>query len=276
VAAVREEGLVAAGPSRLLVAAGPAVLLLAALIPELRPVAALILLTGWGALRATRRPEAIAWAAVIPVALVLPWPWILGADTPLGEGGCTSPTSVIAVRRLAVAAFGLAVVAGLARVHGSGLVELGLRRPRALEAAVAIAAVLVVALGGLVVGPWLARPFFGDLDFPRPLAALVPAVAFGVANGVLEEVSYRGAMQAWLGRVTPLAWAVGVQGLAFGIVHAGPEVLALLPVHIALMAAVGVVGGVARAKLGSLWVPIGVHVGADIALYVGLACRAAP
>jgi membrane protease YdiL (CAAX protease family) len=71
----------------------------------------------------------------------------------------------------------------------------------------------------------------------------------------------------------PLAWAIGLQGLAFGIVHAGPDVLALLPVHIALMAAVGVAGGVTRARLGSLWIPIGVHVGADIALYVGLACR---
>jgi membrane protease YdiL (CAAX protease family) len=121
----------------------------------------------------------------------------------------------------------------------------------------------------------LARPFFGELDFPRPVAALLPAVFFGVANGVLEEVSYRGAMQAWLGRAMPLAWAIGLQGIVFGIVHAGPNVLALLPVHIALMAVMGIAGGVARARLGSLWLPIGVHVGADIALYVGLACRAA-
>jgi len=85
---------------------------------------------------------------------------------------------------------------------------------------------------------WAARPFFGELDFPTPAAALVPAIAFGM-------------------------------------VHAGPDVLALLPVHIALMSAAGIAGGAARARLGSLWVPIGVHVGADIALYVGLACRAA-
>ena len=273
--AVRVEGPVAAGTNRLLVAWGPAILLLAALVPELRPVAAVVLVAGWGILRAARRPEAIAWAAVLPVALVLPWPWLLGADTPLGSAGCTDPASVIAVRRVAVAAFGLAVVAALARTHGSGLTELGLRRPRAPEAAVAFAALLVLAGGGLVVGPWLARPFFGDLDFPRPIAALVPAVAFGVANGVLEEISYRGAMQAWLGRAMPMAWAIGVPALVFGIVHAGPEVLALLPVHIAVMVAVGVAGGVARARLGSLWIPIGVHVGADIALYVGLACRAA-
>ena len=258
-----------------LVGAGPAVLLVGALVPPFRPAAALVLLGGWVALRATRRPEAIAWAAVLPVALILPWPWILGADVPLGSVGCADPASTIAVRRVAVAAFGLALVAGLAYAHGSGRRELGLRAPRRLEAAVAILAVVAVAVGGLVIGPWLARPFFGELDFVRPLGALVPAVLFGVANGALEEVSYRGAMQAWLGRVMPLAVAIGIQGLAFGVVHAGPDVLALLPVHIALMAAVGIAGGLARARLGSLWILIGVHVGADIALYVGLACRAA-
>jgi len=261
--------------ARWLVAAGPTILLVAALSPGLRPVAAVVLLAGWGALQVARRPEAIAWAAVLPVGIVLPWPQVLGLDSPLGALGCVDPLSAIAMRRVAVAMFGLAVIAGLARAHGSGLEELGLRRPGRREAAVAVCSVLVLALGGLVIGPWLARPFFGELDFPRPVGALLPAVAFGVANGVLEEVSYRGAMQAWLGRVMPLAAAIGLQGLAFGIVHAGPEVLALLPVHIALMAAVGVAGGVARARLGSLWIPIGVHVGADIALYMGLACRAA-
>ncbi len=260
---------------RVLVAAGPAVLLAAAFVPGLRPPLAVVLLVGWAVLRAARRPEAIAWAAVLPVALVLPWPWLLGADAPLGGAGCIAPLSTIALRRVLVAAFGLLVVAGLAVAHRSSLDELGLRRPSRLEAAGAIGGVLVLAVGGLWIGPLLARPFFGELDFPVPLAALLPAVLFGVANGVLEEVSYRGAMQAWLARAMPLAWAIGLQGLAFGVVHAGPEVLALLPVHIALMSAVGVAGGVARVKLGSLWVPIGVHVGADIALYVGLACRAA-
>jgi membrane protease YdiL (CAAX protease family) len=260
---------------RLLVAAGPVLLLGAAFAPGLRPSLAVLLLAGWAILRAARRPEAIAWAAVLPVALVLPWPWLLGADAPLGEEACIAPLSTIVLRRVLVAAFGLLVVAGLAVAHRSSRQELGLRRPSRAEAAVALGGLLVLAIGGLWIGPLLARPFFGELDFPVPLAALLPAVLFGVANGVLEEVSYRGAMQAWLGRAMPMAWAIGIQGLAFGVVHAGPDVLALLPVHIALMSAVGVTGGVARARLGSLWVPIGVHVGADIAIYVGLACRAA-
>ncbi|MFN8628984.1 MAG: CPBP family intramembrane glutamic endopeptidase [Chloroflexota bacterium] len=258
-----------------LIAGGPAILLAAALAPGLRPVAAGLLLGGWLLLRAARRPEAIAWAAVLPVGLVLPWPWLLGADVPLGDPACTDPLSSIVLRRLAVAGFGLAVITGLARVHASGPRELGLGRPAGLQAAAALGGAIVLAGGGLVIGPWLARPFFGELEFPRPAAALVPAILFGLANGVLEEVSYRGAMQAWLGRAMPIAWAIAIQGLAFGSVHAGPEVLALLPVHIALMGAVGIAGGLVRARLGSLWLPIGVHVGADIALYVGLACRAA-
>jgi membrane protease YdiL (CAAX protease family) len=255
--------------------AGPALLLTGALVPGLRPVVAAVLLAGWVALTAARHPSAIAWAAVLPVGLAVTWPWILGADAPLGDPACTVPLSVIVVRRVVVAAIGLAVVAGLARADGSGLAELGLRRPGLREAVVALAGVAVLAVGGLVVGPWIARPFFGELDFPVPAGALVPAVVFGLANGVLEEVAYRGAMQAWLGRTMPMAWAIAVQGLAFGIVHAGPDVLALLPLHVALLGAVGVAGGVARARFGSLWIPIGVHVGADIALYVGLACRAA-
>ena len=89
------------------------------------------------------------------------------------------------------------------------------------------------------------------------------------AAGLLEIALSSEDETARLGR------AIALQGLAFGIVHAGPEVLALLPVHIALMGAVGVAGGIVRARTGSLWLPIGAHVGADIALYVGLACRAA-
>ena len=206
--------------------------------------------------------------------MVLTWPWVLGPDEPLGAIGCVDPLSAIVVRRVLVAALVLTLVAILARIHVSGVTELGLRRPAFAEGVVAVAGCLLLAVGGLWVGPAIARPFFGTLEFPVPPAAIVPAVVFGIANGVLEEVVYRGAMQAWLGRLAPLWLAIGYQALVFGIVHGGPEVLALLPVHIALLAAVGVAGGLVRWRTGSLWIPIGVHVGADIALYVGLACRA--
>jgi membrane protease YdiL (CAAX protease family) len=239
-------------------------------------VIAVLLAGGWVALRLGHHPAAIAWAAVLPVAVVLTWPWLLGADVPLGDPGCRDPSSVIALRRVVLAAVGLSLVAGLAAVHRSGFRELGLVRPQRGEGVAAIGGCALLVVAGLVIGPAIARPFFGELDFPVPVAALVPALVFGVANGVLEEVLYRGAMQAWLGRLAPVVWSIAFQGLAFGIVHAGPEVLALLPVHIALLAGVGIAGGLVRWRLGSLWIPIGIHVGADIALYVGLACRPAP
>ena len=131
----------------------------------------------------------------------------------------------------------------------------------------------MLVVGGLVIGPAIVAPFFGQLAFPVPPAALVPAIVFGLANGITEEVAYRGAMQGWLGRLAPVWVAIGFQGLVFGVVHAGPEVLTLLPVHIALLATAGIAAGVIRWRTGTLWIPAGIHVGADIALYVGLACR---
>jgi membrane protease YdiL (CAAX protease family) len=254
-------------------AIGPGLLLVGALVPDLRPVVAIAIVAGWTLLAVTRRPGSIAWAAVLPLAVVLTWPWVLGADVQVGDPACRDVLSEIAVRRMAVAGVGLAIVGCLAAIYRSGRRELGLARPGRAEAVVAVGGCLVLVAGGLVIGPAIARPFFGALDYPVPLAALVPAVLFGIANGVLEEVLYRGALQAWLARLAPIGWAIGFQGLVFGIVHAGPEVLALLPVHIALLTGVGIAAGLVRWKLGSLWVPIGIHVGADVALYVGLACR---
>jgi membrane protease YdiL (CAAX protease family) len=263
------------GPRAAVAALGPALLLAGALAPGLRPLVAVAIVAGWVPLRATRHPAGVAWAAVLPLAVVLTWPWLLGADAPVGDPACRDPFSAIAVRRIVAAVVGLAIVGALSVAHGSDRRELGLARPSRPEALVAFAGCLVLVVAGLFVGPTIARPFFGELDFPRPPAALIPAMLFGIANGVLEEVLYRGAMQAWLARLVPLGWAIVFQGLVFGIVHAGPEVLTLLPVHIALLTAVGIGGGLARWRFGSLWIPIGIHVGADIALYVGLACRAA-
>lgn len=244
-------------------------------MPWLRPVAAVVLAVGWLLLWRARRPGAIAWAAALPLGVALVWPWILGADVPLGVDGCQDPVSVIAIRRVVLAGVVLGLVAALARVHRSNAAELGLRQPSPREAGIAIGGGVALVVGGLVVGPLIARPFFGPLDFPVPPAALLPALVFGLANGTTEEVVYRGSLQGWLGRLSPAWLAVGYQGLVFGIVHAGPEVVALLPLHVALLATCGVGAGLIRRWTGSLAIPIGVHVGADIALYVGLACRSA-
>ena len=189
-----------------LAAIGPALLLAGALVPAGRPFVAVLVVLGWPALRLLHRPSAIAWAAVLPLSVVLVWPWLLGADAPIGDPACRDPFSVIAVRRLAVAGVGLALVGALAVAHASSWTEIGLRRATVPEAFVSVAGCLILIAAGLFVGPAIARPFFGELEFPVPPEALVPAILFGVANGVLEEVLYRGALQAWLGRRVPLAW----------------------------------------------------------------------
>jgi membrane protease YdiL (CAAX protease family) len=206
------------GPDGLVAALGPGLLLVGALVPDLRPVVAFAIVAGWTLLVLTRRPGAIAWAAALPLAVVLTWPWVLGADVPVGDPECRDVLSAIALRRMAVAVVGLAIVGLLAVVHRSGRSELGLGRPGRVEAVVAVGGCLVLVAGGLVIGPAIARPFFGELDYPVPLGALIPAILFGVANGVLEEVLYRGALQAWLARLAPIGWMIVFQGLVFGIV----------------------------------------------------------
>lgn len=255
---------------------GPAIALVAAVAPSLRPWAALALAAGWLALRIRQRPEAVAWAAVLPIGVAFSWPWVMGSDVALGSAGCADPLSAIVVRRLVQAGAVLAVVAMLALAHRSDLGELGLRRPAVGEGALAAVGLAVLAIGGLVVGPLVAQPFFGALDFPIPPAALLPAVLFGVTNAMLEELSYRGAMQAWIARQWPLSAAIGYQGLLFGVAHAGQDIVALQLPFVLLLASVGIAFGILRQRTGSLAIPIGIHVGSDIALYVGLACRAAP
>lgn len=258
-----------------LAAAGPAVALTAAILPPLRPWAAMALAAGWLALWAGGRRQAVTWAAVLPIGVAFSWPWVLGSDVPLGPTGCVDPISSIVVRRLLQAAAVLAVIAVLAGAHRSDRLELGLRRPSMGEGAVAAVGLAVLAIGGLVIGPAVARPFFGQLDFPIPPGVVWPAILFGLANGTLEEVAYRGSMQSWLARRWPTSVAIGYQGLLFGVIHAGQDVVGLQLLFVVLLSLVGVAAGILRLRTRSIAMPLGIHIGADIALYVGLACRAA-
>jgi hypothetical protein len=115
--------------SRAVASGGPVVLLLAALVPEQRLLAAVAIMLGWVVLRLARRLEAIAWAAVLPVAVALVWPFLAGNDVPVGEVACVDPLSAITVRRVGLAGVVLVLVALLAVAHGSDLAELGLVRP---------------------------------------------------------------------------------------------------------------------------------------------------
>lgn len=219
--------------------------------------------------------HAIAWAAMLPVAAILAWASVYGRDVPLGAVGCPNPTSTIALSRALEAAAVLSIVvllASILRVRGA---DIGVRGADHAILAAAAGVGVLAAVGGLVVGPILAAPFFGEVSFAIPAAAIVPALIFGVANGVMEEVAYRGWLQNHLAPFVGAGGAIVLQGLVFGIAHVGPEVTGPLWLHVAQMSAAGIVAGVFARRFGLLPV-IAVHVGADVALYFGLACRAIP
>jgi membrane protease YdiL (CAAX protease family) len=249
------------------------VLVVGGTIEVLRPVGVVVLLIGLVAVGRPLRPATLAWAAALPVGIELAWPIILGRDGALGAL-CADPLTEIVVRRIVQAGLILAVVVLLSRWLGQGPSTLGLTRPDSRAAGAAVAAGLIVSVGGLYLGPALATPLFGRVGFVAPVATIVPALAFAVANGMLEEITYRGVLMRWLGRLVGIWPALVVQGVVFGLAHAGPEILpAMLPVHITIMAACGIALGLVTLRTGSLTLAIGVHIGADVALYYGLACR---
>ena len=128
---------------------------------------------------------------------------------------------------------------------------------------------------GLLVGAALAKPFFGSfsLDLGN-LGFLVPALVFATANGVAEELAYRGALMNWTARVTGTWTALIAQAVVFGLAHGGPDVGGS---PIVLMAALGLGGFIAgwiALRTRSLLLPMAWHIALDLPLYAYLACRA--
>jgi membrane protease YdiL (CAAX protease family) len=93
------------------------------------------------------------------------------------------------------------------------------------------------------------------------------------ANGTMEEVAYRGALLAWLGRASvPMVALVG-QAVVFGAAHTGGDYVdEAWPVLVGV-AAGGLLAGLVVRATGSLWLPIAVHIGFDVPLYFAVACR---
>ncbi len=182
--------------------------------------------------------------------------------------------SPLAWLRVAEALLVIAAVVLLARVLGTSLRGLGLRRPTRREVVLGLAAILLVPVPSLYLGAILAEPFFGpmDLDLAQP-AAIVPALLLAVANGSMEELAYRGALMAWLSRAAgPAAGLLG-QAVVFGFAHTGPDFTGpALPVVLAIMAA-GLVAGLIVRRTGSLWFVIAAHIAFDVPLYYAAACR---
>lgn len=248
-------------------------LVAAALEPPLR----LPLLGGLGVgLALAPRAGIVRWAfaAGIPVAVILVWGELVGSRLLGGAFACADPVSPLAWLRVAEAVLVIGSVLLLARTLGTSVQDLGLHRPSRTEVGLGVAAVLLVPVPGLYLGVILAEPFFGPLplDLSSPWAIL-PALTLAVANGTLEELAYRGALMGWMSRVVGPGLALIGQAIVFGAAHTGSDYVAsALPVVLAIVAG-GLIAGLLVRRTGSLWLAIAVHIALDVPLYFAAACR---
>lgn len=245
-----------------------------AALPDTRIGALVVLVIGFGFLRWRHREVASAWAAGIPVAISLAWGLVPLPASATDGTTCSEPLAPFATARAVDATLALGGFAILYALVGRDPGELGLRRPSRRVGGIAVVGAVLVGPLALLLGPALSEPFFGPLpiDTGEPWA-IVPAALFAVSNGVMEEVIYRGVLQAWLARIAGIGPAVVAQAVVFGLAHgASPDFVGSpLPV-VALMIAGGVAAGVIAHRTRSLALPIALHVAVDIPLYYGNAC----
>ncbi len=252
-------------------------LILAAAAPPVRVMVLVVLAAGAGVAISRDAPVRWAWAGAVPVALSLFWGGLMApiptrADLVAVGADCTNPASPIATWRAVEAVIVLGALVALALVLRATPASLLVRWPARRWLAWAIVGFVVSGPLALLVGPYLAAPFFGDVGYELVAGALVPALVFAMANGVMEEAIYRGAMLGWSARVMGLGPAVVGQAVVFGVAHAGSDVIGL---QVPLMVALGVGGllaGVIAVRTRSLLIPIAVHVGLDVPIYFALAC----
>jgi membrane protease YdiL (CAAX protease family) len=239
----------------------------------------LLLLAGLVAsLLVTRRhpgphPAFLVYAGCLVVALDIAWAGVpLG--TFIGDLACADRFVPFALLRVVGALLVLASVALILRVVRADPADLGLRWPSRPWVIASVAVLPLVAAAAVVVGPILAKPFFGPVASISPdLSSLVPALAFAIANASMEEVAYRGALLRWLTPVTGAASALALQALVFGLAHgAGTDFTGSpLPVMAATAAAGLILGGLAL-RTRSLLLPIAIHIALDIPVFYGKVC----
>jgi membrane protease YdiL (CAAX protease family) len=236
---------------------------------------AILVVLGVGAVIAIGRhaPVRWTWAAAVPVAVSLAWgTW----PAPLGAADgsdCATPLSNVALWRVGEAVVVLGVLAALALTMRASSGSLSLRWPAARYVRFAIAGFVVAGPLALIVGPWVARPFFGDVGYDLTrLGAIVPALLFAGANGLMEEMIYRGALLGWSARVMGVGPALVGQAIVFGLAHSGPDVAgSAVPLVVALGVG-GLIAGAIAIRTRSLLIPIAVHIGLDIPIYYAFAC----
>ncbi len=245
----------------------------AAALPPLRLPLLLVLAVGAGVAVARDAPVRWTWAGAVPVAVSLFW-GTLAAPQVAGVSECENPASPVATWRAleaVVVLVALAIVALLVRaVRGT----LYLRRPARRWLGWAVVGFLVAGPLALVVGPYLARPFFGEVSYVILAGALVPALVFALSNGVMEELIYRGALMGWSGRVMGIGPALVGQAVVFGLAHSGTDVIGFQVPLMLAMGLGGLLAGLVTIRTRSLLLPIAIHVGLDIPIYFAFACAA--
>jgi membrane protease YdiL (CAAX protease family) len=247
-------------------------LVLAAAIPGLR-LAVLVGLAAGAAIAIVRKaPVRWTWAAALAVALSLMW-GSLPTPGPADDGSdCENPASPVAVWRALEALAVLGAVSGLALILRATHTSLSLRWPARRWIRWALLGFVTSGPLALLIGPYLARPFFGDVGYEIAAGALLPALVFAAANGVMEEVIYRGALLGWSARVMGLGPAVVGQAIVFGVAHSGTDVIGLqLPLMLTLGVG-GLLAGVIAVRTRSLLIPMAVHIGLDVPIYFAFAC----
>ena len=250
-------------------------LILAAALPATRPFVVAILIAGLAFTLRLGHPFRWAWAAPIPVTVVLCWGLLSSPLAAPTGADCASLASPPAVWRATEATLALMSLVLLAVVLRADRADLALRSPAPSVRWLAVVGAVILGPIGLLLGPALARPFFGEigLDLSQP-GFIAPALVFAVANGVMEELAYRGALLGWTARVTGPRVALVGQAIVFGLAHAGPDVDGSPIVLMLALGLGGLLAGVIRLRTRSLLLPIAWHVALDLPLYVYLACPA--
>jgi membrane protease YdiL (CAAX protease family) len=186
---------------------------------------------------------------------------------------CANPGSPVAVWRLAEAFVVLSALGILAIVLHASRTSLFLRRPARAVIRWSLVGFLVAGPLALLIGPLLARPFFGDVGYDLTIAgAILPALVFAVANGTMEELAYRGALLGWSARVMGVGPALVGQAVVFGLAHSGSDVIGNgVPLSLALGIG-GLLAGLIAVRTRSLLFPIAIHIGLDIPIFYAFAC----
>lgn len=218
-------------------------------------------------------PVRWAWAAAVPVSMSLAWGVWLAPPAAADGSDCASLGSPVAAWRLTEAVVVLAALAVLATVLHAPRTSLLLRRPARGVVRWSIVGFLLAGPLALVLGPFFARPFFGEVSYDITHAgAIAPALVFAIANGSMEELAYRGALMGWSARVMGIGPAVIGQAVVFGLAHSGSDVIGNgVPLSLALGLA-GLLAGVIAVRTRSLLLPMAIHIGLDIPIYYAFAC----